>query len=254
MTTTRHEFESPSGDWLSARLETPTGEPRTFALFAHCFTCSKDLKAVVRISRHLAKAGIAVFRFDFTGIGESEGDFPDTNFSTNLADLMAAAAYMEERLGAPELLIGHSLGGAAVLSVADRIASARAVATIAAPSDTSHLGDKLIQMAPDLEASGEASVELGGRSFKIRRQLLRDLDSHHMEKALKSLTKPLLVLHSPNDGTVDIDHGYRIFALAAGTKSFVSIDRGDHLLLENRQAAGYAADMLVAWASHSLDL
>lgn len=254
MTTTKHEFPSPSGDTLSARLETPSEAPKACALFAHCFTCSKDLKAVVRISRHLAKAGIAVLRFDFTGIGESEGDFPDTNFSTNLADLMAAADYMQEEIGAPKLLIGHSLGGAAVLSVADRIPTAKAIATIAAPSDTSHLGDKLIQMAPDLEKSGEAAVVLGSRSFKIRRQLLHDLDAYHMESVLKSLTKPLLILHSPDDDTVGIDHGYRIFELAAGPKSFVSVDRGDHLLLENREAADYAAAVLVAWARHSLDL
>jgi putative redox protein len=254
MTTKKFEFIGSSGQRLFARLEVPEEPPSTYALFAHCFTCSKDLKAVVRISRHLAAAGIAVFRFDFTGLGESEGDFPDTNFSTNLQDLLAAAEFVADTMGPPRLLIGHSLGGSAVLSVANRIPGVEAIVTIAAASDTSHLSHNLIRMAPELEHHGEATVVLGGRSFQIRSQLVGDLESHRMEEAIGSLAKPLLVMHSPQDEIVEIEHGLRIFDLANDPKSFVALDGADHLLIHNESDSVYVADMLSTWAKHNIDL
>ncbi len=254
MATRKFEFLGSSGLRLVARLEEPEKPTNTYALFAHCFTCSKDLKAIVRISRRLAAAGIAVFRFDFAGLGESEGDFPDTNFSTNLEDLLAAADFVADNLGPPRLLIGHSLGGAAVLSVANQVAGVEAVATIAAVSDTSHLGDKLIRMAPEIERQDEATVVLGGRSFQIRSQLMRDLESHRMEEAIGSLAKPLLVMHSPQDEIVDIEHGFRIFDLANDPKSFVALEGADHLLIHNESDSIYVADLLSIWARHNIDL
>ncbi len=250
----RHQFTGPSGHRLSARLELPEGSSDSYALFAHCFTCSKDLKAAVRISRALAEEGIGVFRFDFTGLGESEGGFPDTNFTTNLEDLVAAASYMADRVAPPRLLIGHSLGGAAVLSVANRLRSVQAVATIAAISDTTHLSEKLLTMAPEIEHQGEATVVLGGRSFQIRKQLVRDLESHRMEAAISSLEKPLLVMHSPQDEIVDIEHGRRIFDLAGDPKSFVALDGADHLLLRDEADSIYVAKVLAIWAQRYLDL
>lgn len=178
--TRRIEFEGAFGDRLAARLELPTGEPTAVALFAHCFTCSKDFKAVVRISRALAEEGLGVCRFDFTGLGESDGDFSDTNFSSNLGDLRAAASFLLSEFGGPQLLIGHSLGGTAALAVANSVETVRAVATIAAPSDTTHFGQTLLRMAPHLAARGEAKVVLAGREFLLRRQLVEDLAAHRM--------------------------------------------------------------------------
>lgn len=247
--TRRIEFQGAFGDRLVARLELPTGRLLAVALFAHCFTCTKDLKAIVRISRSLAQQGIGVCRFDFTGLGESSGDFSRTNFSSNLEDLRAAAAFLGRELTGPDLLIGHSLGGAAVLAVASAIDSVRAVATLAAPSDTSHLGKKLLRLAPELSEVDSATVRIAGREFSIRRQLVDDLSEQRMSRAIAGLQRPLLVLHSPDDEVVGIDHAERILRIAPYPKSFVSLDGADHLLSTNPEDARFAASMLASWAT-----
>ena len=247
--TLRLHFNGAFGDRLAARVEMPVGKPTACALFAHCFTCGKDLKAVVRISRALADRGIAVLRFDFTGLGESDGDFADTNFSSNVDDLVAAAELMRGEWGGAQILIGHSLGGAAVLAAARRIPEVRAVATIGAPSDTEHLRDTLVAMAPELESAGEAEVDLGGRAVRVRRQLLDDLAEQSMMASIPNLGLPLLIFHSPVDEVVGIDHAQRIFKAAKHPKSFVSLDGADHLLLAREEDSRFVADVLAAWAA-----
>ena len=248
----RVRFEGAFGDQLAARLQLPPEAPRACALFAHCFTCSKDLRAVVRISRALVERGIGVLRFDFTGLGESEGDFAETNFSSNLDDLVAAADFLRGEVAAPELLIGHSLGGAAVLAAADRIPEVKAVATLGAPSDTAHLSESLRSKAPELESAATAEVQLAGRSFQIQRQLLEDLDGHNLAERIAALGRPLLILHSPVDEIVDIDHARRIYKAARHPKSFVALDGADHLLLAREEDSVFVAEVLAAWAGRYL--
>jgi putative redox protein len=247
--TLRLHFEGAFGDRLAARVAMPIGTPTACALFAHCFTCGKDLKAAVRISRALAERGIAVFRFDFTGLGESEGDFADTNFSSNREDLLAAAELMRGEWGGAQILIGHSLGGAAALAAARRIPEVKAVATLGAPSDTEHLRDTLVKMAPELESEGEAEVRLGGRSVRVRRQLLEDLEEQRMMASVHNLERPLLIFHSPVDEVVGIDHAQRIYQAARHPKSFVSLDGADHLLLAREDDSRFVAGVLAAWAA-----
>jgi putative redox protein len=252
----RLKFPGAFGDELVGRLELPDpegSEPAAYALFAHCFTCSKDLKAAGWISRALVERGIAVFRFDFTGIGESEGDFADTDFSSNLDDLEAAADFLRREHRAPQILVGHSLGGAAVLAAAERITEARAVATIGAPSDTDHLRDTLIRQAPELEEKEEAEVTLGGRKFRIRQKLLQDLSQGSLTRAIAELGRPLLIFHSPVDEIVGIDHARRIYEAAKHPKSFVSLDAADHLLTDPRDAR-YVGQVLAAWAGRYVAL
>jgi putative redox protein len=244
----RVRFPGARGQELVAQIDRPSGEPRAWALFAHCFTCSKDLKGARWVSRALAEQGIAVLRFDFTGIGESEGDFSETDFSSNLEDLVAAADFLRAERRAPQILIGHSLGGAAMLAAAGRIAEAVAVATIAAPSDPAHLARALVRLAPALEREPSAEVTLGGRSFRIRRELLDDLAQQPLEAAIARLHRALLILHSPVDETVGIEHAARIYGAARHPKSFVSLDDADHLLTRERDAR-YAAAVIAAWAS-----
>lgn len=256
----RLRFRGAFGGDLVGRLELPDppgSEPAAYALFAHCFTCSKDLKSAGWISRALVERGIAVFRFDFTGIGESEGDFADTDFSSNLDDLEAAADFLRREHRAPEILIGHSLGGAAVLAAAERIREARAVATIGAPSETEHLRDTLLRRDPALETelarTDEAELELGGRRFRIKRQLLEDLREDHLRRAIGELDRALLIFHSPVDEVVGVDHARRIYEAAKHPKSFVSLDRADHLLTDSRDAR-YVGEVLAAWAGRYVDL
>jgi putative redox protein len=244
-------FEGSLGHELAGVLETPHGTPRACALFAHCFTCSKDLKAAYWISKALVDRQMAVLRFDFTGLGDSQGDFADTNFTSNLEDLVAAADAMRERLEAPQLLVGHSLGGAAVVRVADRIDAVRAVATLGAPSDTRHLAETLTRQAPELRDRGEADVSLGGRTLRLTRQLLDDLSEDHLSDGIGRLGRALLVLHSPVDRTVDIEHARRLYQAAKHPKSFVSLDDADHLLSRERDAR-YAADLIATWAERYL--
>ncbi len=256
LTAQRVHFPGASGERLAARLERPSGPIRAYALFAHCFTCSKDLKAVRRISRALAQRGIAVLRFDFTGLGESEGDFADTNFTSNLGDLRAAIAFLREQHAAPSLVIGHSLGGAAVLAVVGEEPEVMAVATIGAPSDTSHLRKGLIASAPALDRNDEgadkAEIQLAGRPFTIRRQLLDDLGDQRVLDHVARLGKPLLIMHSPIDEVVGVDHARRLYQAAHHPKSFVSLDDADHLLLARDRDADYAAEVLATWAGRYL--
>ncbi|HVR96780.1 MAG TPA: alpha/beta fold hydrolase [Thermoanaerobaculia bacterium] len=246
-------FPGSRGGTLAARLESPDVDPTAYAVFAHCFTCSKDFKAASWISRALVDRGIAVLRFDFTGIGESEGDFAETDFSSNLDDLVAAADFLRRERAAPRLLVGHSLGGAAVLAAAERIPETAAVATLCSPSDTEHLRDTLVRLAPELEERGEAEVDLGGsRPFRIRRQLLDDLSGEHLQGVVEKLHKPLLIFHSPVDNIVGIDHAERLFLAARHPKSFVSLGLADHLLLDERDARS-AGEVLAAWAGRYLE-
>ena len=250
----RVNFPGALGNELAARLERP-GEvtPAAYALFAHCFTCSKDLKAVSRISRALVSRGFGVLRFDFTGLGESEGDFADTNFSSNLEDLHAAVEFLRRRYQAPQLLIGHSLGGAAVLSVAGEVQEVRAVVTIGAPSDTEHLQETLLSAAPELADSEEVEVSLAGRSFRIRRQFLDDLAEQRVLSAVRELDRALLILHSPTDDVVGIEHAARIYKAARHPKSFVSLDGADHLLLSRPEDARFVAEVVSTWSARYLD-
>ncbi len=248
----RLTFPGARGDQLAARLDHSGSEARAFALFAHCFTCSKDLKAVSRLSRALVARGIAVLRFDFTGLGESEGDFADTDFSSNVEDLLAATDYLRQHHRAPEILIGHSLGGAAVLMAAAEIPEAVAVATLGAPSDTAHLRDTLLRSAPELEDREETTVTLSGRQFRIRQQLLNDLESQKVLSSVRKLGRALMVCHSPLDEVVDVDHARRIYEAARHPKSFLSLDQADHLLLSNPEDARWVAETLAAWASRYL--
>lgn len=245
-------FPATQGHELAARLELPAGEPRAYALFAHCFTCSKDSKAAAYISQALAGRGIAVLRFDFTGLGMSGGDFSESNFSSNVGDLLAAASFLREQYRAPQLLVGHSLGGAAVLAAAHGIPEARAVATIGTPYDPKHVEGLLVGGKEQILAAGEAKVDIGGRPFTLRRQFLEDLAQQDPAKNIGTLKKALLILHSPHDRIVDIDNAAKIFVAAKHPKSFISLDDADHLLSRAGDAA-YAAEVLAAWASRYLE-
>jgi len=253
MNTRKISFENDSGHKLAALLDLPAeGEPIAYALFAHCFTCSKDYKGVVRISKALAAEGIAVLRFDFTGLGESEGDFADTTFSSNVSDLVAAADFMGRELEAPKILIGHSLGGAAVLHAAAQIPSAAAVATLAAPSSTAHLAGVIRSSSAEIEGAGEAEVQIGGRSFRIRKEFLDDLSAVNMRDAVSGLGRALLVCHSPDDRTVGIDNATEIFVAARHPKCFLSLDSADHLCSDPTDAH-YAGRMIATWAGRYLE-
>lgn len=249
MTTRRLAFPGSAGTDLSAILELPAdGRAEAYAVFAHCFTCSKDLKAVVAISRTLIRRRIAVLRFDFTGLGESGGDFADTTFSGNVEDLVAAAEHLEAIARAPSILIGHSLGGAAVLQAAHLLPSVRAVATIGAPADPSHVLGLVESSREEIERDGEAVVRIAGRPFRIRREFLEDLEADNMRAALSVLRRALLILHSPVDEIVGIDNAARLYEAARHPKSFVSLDDADHLLTDPADAR-YAGEVLAAWAS-----
>jgi len=248
------DFPNSNGKRLAARLDLPADEkPIAYAIFAHCFTCTKNLKAVVNIDRALAAQGIAVLRFDFTGLGESEGKFEETNFTTNVSDLVSAARYLEGSFEAPKLLIGHSLGGAAVLQAVEQIPSCRAVATIAAPAEVTRIRDALGIARDAIEGKGAVEVKLAGRRFRITRQFLDDLEQTRMEQYLRNLKRPLLILHSPADETVGIENAMRIFEKAAYPKAFVSLDGADHLL-SRREDSLYAASILAAWSGKHLGI
>ena len=249
MPTEALRFPGTGGVTLSARIDRPVHGPiRGWALFAHCFTCGKSIKPVLHIARALNQEGIGVLRFDFTGLGESEGDFADTNFSSNVDDLVAAGLFMAERGEAPGLLIGHSLGGAAVLHAAHQLPSVQAVATIGAPSEPSHVLHHFSGSEEEIRAKGEATVQLAGRPFRVKQQFLDDLQESRMEEAVKTLGRPLLVMHSPVDTTVGIEHAARLFLHARHPRSFVSLDDADHLLLDERDSR-YAARVIAGWVS-----
>lgn len=248
------QFANDRGEQLAAILDLPDDEtPLAYALFAHCFTCSKYFKVGLHIARALCREKIAVLRFDFTGLGESEGDFADSNFSSNIRDLVAAAGYLEREYAPPALLVGHSFGGAAVLWAAGELPSVKAVATLAAPYDPAYLLRHLGEQRQVIETRGEASVDLGEKQVLLKRQLLEDLEARHPAQVIGGLKRPLLVLHAPTDQTVGIDNAAKIYQAARHPKSFVSLDRADHLLSDERDA-GYAGQMIATWAKRYLQL
>ena len=251
----RLDFENPDGVRLAGLLETPPAgvETQRYALFAHCFTCGKDLAAATRISRALAARGIGVLRFDFTGLGNSDGDFANTSFSSNVQDLVAAAQALEADYEAPALLIGHSLGGAAVLVAAHRMPAVEAVVTIASPATPGHIEHLFSGVRGEMERSGEAEVKVGRRRFRIRKQFLDDLGHYGDAEHLRRLKRPLLLFHSPVDEIVEVEEAAKIYRAARHPKSFISLDRADHLL-SDREDSEYVAETLVAWASRYLGL
>lgn len=246
-TSLKAEFKGSRGGLLAARLDLPAGRPRALALFAHCFTCAKDIFAASRIAGRLRELGIGTMRFDFTGLGSSEGEFANTNFSSNVEDLICAADWLRGEHEAPAILIGHSLGGAAVLAAAGDIPEARAVATIGAPADAHHVLRHLASQVDDIERTGEAMVTLAGRQFRIRRQFLEDVRAQRLKERIAGLRRALLVFHSPRDRIVDIDNAAAIFTAAKHPKSFISLDDADHLLTR-REDAVYVAEVLAAWS------
>ncbi|MBW3096217.1 bifunctional alpha/beta hydrolase/OsmC family protein [Pseudohoeflea coraliihabitans] len=252
MTSMKLQFDGHAGAQLAARLDLPDGPVRGYALFAHCFTCSKDLLAVKRIAAGLAAEGIALMRFDFTGLGASEGEFASTNFSSNIEDLKCAAAHLAASHGAPELLIGHSLGGAAVLAAAGEIDGVKAVVTIGAPSDVAHVLENFEADLAAIRADGAVEVSLEGRPFTIERQFVEDACAARLEKRIAELKKPLLIMHAPRDASVGIDHASAIFLAAKHPKSFISLDGADHLLSRPIDAQ-FAADVIAGWAARYLD-
>jgi uncharacterized OsmC-like protein/alpha/beta superfamily hydrolase len=244
------EFPGATGTQLAARLDSPAN-PRAFAVFAHCFTCGMDIFAASRIAEGLTSRGIAVLRFDFTGIGSSEGEFANTNFSSNVDDLVAAADYLRQNHGPPTLLIGHSLGGAAVLAAASRVPDATGVATIGAPANAAHVTRNFAANLSEIAEKGTAEVTLAGREFSITRQFLDDLAEQNILNNLGDMKKTLLVCHAPRDEYVGIENASAIFAAARHPKSFLSLDTADHLL-RNRHDAIYVADVIASWASRYL--
>jgi esterase/lipase len=244
----KKKVEFPSqGEFLAGLLETPEQTARAYVLFAHCFTCGKDVAAASRISRFLVQHGFAVFRFDFTGLGNSDGDFANTNFSSNTEDLLSAAHFLEQNYEAPQLLIGHSLGGAAVLAMAAQLPKVKGVVTIGAPYEASHVIHNFDAHLETIEQSGSAKVSLGAREFTIKKQFLDDLRNQTTEH-IQHLNKALLVLHSPVDLTVDISDAEKIYKAAKHPKSFVSLDTADHLLSKSIDNE-YVAQTISGWAS-----
>lgn len=250
----RFTFKNASGQELAARLDLPLDQkPAAYAIFAHCFTCTKNFNAVINIDKALTREGIAVLRFDFTGLGESEGDFSETSFSSNVSDLIAAAEFLTTNFEAPRLLIGHSLGGAAVIQAAPRIHSVAAVAVIAAPASLTRVERIFGGSLKEIEARSEAEVKLDGRAFRIRKQFLDDLEQTRMEETIRKLRKALIVFHSPLDNVVGIDNAAQILLAAKHPKSFVSLDKADHLL-SNREDSLYVGAVLAAWVRRYIDL
>lgn len=246
-------FQNNEGETLSGRLEMPADRhPHNFAIFAHCFTCTKNLLAVKNISRALTANGFAVLRFDFTGLGESEGDFEDTNFSGNVSDLIAASRFLETRHKAPTLLIGHSLGGAAALFAAAEIASIKAVATIGAPSSPVHVKHLFKSTLHEINESGKALVNLSGRDFTIKKQFLDDLENKSLATVVENLRKPILILHSPQDDTVGIKNAEAIYKAARHPKSFISLDGADHLLMRKEDSI-YVGQLIAGWSQRYID-
>ena len=246
-------FSNSRGERLAATLDLPEDEaPISYALFAHCFTCTKSLKAAINIAAALNREKIAVLRFDFTGLGQSEGTFADTNFSTNVADLILASEYLAKKFQPPQIIIGHSLGGAAVIQAAEKIPSLRAVVTIAAPHDPGHVGHLFENMRQQIEENGSAEVNLAGRKFTIKKQFLEDLEMQKLDTHIKSLKTALMVMHSARDTTVSIDNAANIYKAAKHPKSFISLDEADHLLLKEKDSL-YVGMMIAAWSHRYID-
>ena len=253
MPSERFQFSGSDGLKLAATLDLPDADPIAYALFAHCFTCGKDVLAAKRIAAGLVARGIAVLRFDFTGLGASEGEFANSTFSSNIADLVLAADHLRQTRKAPALLIGHSLGGAAILAAAAQIPEAKAVATIAAPSDPAHVTHLFSDRIEDIKTQGKVEVSLAGRPFHIKREFLDDITEHNLMGQVAKLHKALLIMHSPTDDTVGIDNATHIFAAAKHPKSFISLLGADHLLTQRRDTS-YVADVIASWAQRYLEL
>jgi putative redox protein len=252
MASERFEFPGASGHRLAAALDRPAGEPRAYALFAHCFTCGKDGRAAKRMAERLTACGIAVLRFDFTGLGMSEGEFANTTFSSNVADLIAAADHMRQEYRAPAILIGHSLGGAAVLAAAGDIPEVRAVVAIAAPADPHHVTGLFKEHLDDIRTHGEVEVTLAGRPFRVRRAFIEDIAEQRLLDRVAALRRALLIFHAPGDSIVGIENASQIFGAAKHPKSFVSLDKADHLLARHDDAV-YVANIIAAWVDRYLD-
>lgn len=249
MATEKITFKGAFGDTLSAKIDYPDdGKVKSWVLFAHGFSIGKDLKPIRTISKSLVEDGFGMLRFDFTGLGESEGNFSDTNFSSNCEDLRQAAGYLREHKGPPCVLIGHSFGGTAALKVADEIPEVKAVATIGSPCDTTHIVHQFADQIEEIEEEGEAKVLLGGRPFIIKEQFLEDIENHDIAMEIRDLERGLLIFHSPQDRVVGIENASHIYGHARHPKSFVSLDGADHLLLKNPADAEYVAHVLAAWA------
>ena len=247
-------FRNERGENLAARLDLPVDEkPVAYAVFAHCFTCTKNLNAVVNINQALAGEGIATLRFDFAGLGESEGDFSETSFSSNVSDLIAAADFLKREFEAPKLLIGHSLGGAAVLQAAKYLPSAMAVATVGAPSTLSHLAHHIDSARDEAAPEGDVEINLAGKTFRIKKEFLADLHQTRMQETVQNLNRALLIFHSPRDTIVGIENAAELFELARHPKSFISLDQADHLL-SNREDSFYVGSVLAAWARKYLSI
>lgn len=253
MPTQKTEFTGHNGDTLAARLDTPAGPIQATAIFAHCFTCSKDIAAAKRISSYLAAMNIAVLRFDFTGLGHSEGEFANTHFTSNVDDLLLAAKHLEGLHMAPSLLVGHSLGGAAVLKAAPELPSVKAVAILGAPSDPGHVVHNFGSSIDEITANGSAEVSLGGRPFTINKDFLDDVAASELTPAVAKMKAALLVLHSPIDATVGIENASEIFLTAKHPKSFVTLDTADHLITKAEDAE-YAASVIASWAGRYMNL
>jgi putative redox protein len=246
-------FTNKHGHKLAGRLERPEGsDPIAYAMMSHCFTCSKSIKSMGWISKHLAEQGVAVLRFDFAGLGESEGVFSETTFSTNLDDIAAAAAFLRERDRAPQILIGHSLGGTAMLAAAGGVPECRLVATIASPADTRHIRGLMVGDYPELLTQGEAHVSFGGRKVRILKSFLDDLETHRIEQVVADLNCAVMTFHSPADSTLGIDHSLRIFHAAKPPRYFITLDGADHLLVKREADSRYVAETIAAWVRRYL--
>lgn len=254
MPSKKHAFTNAKGEQLIGRLDLPVNQhPHTFVLFAHCFTCNKNLLAVRNISRALSIQGFGVFRFDFTGLGESEGDFADTNFSSNVEDLVAAAQQLERDFQAPAILVGHSLGGAAVIRAAHALPQVKAVATIGAPYEPQHVSRLLKDNMEEINKKGVATVSIGGRPFSVKKQFLKDIQSNRLDEDLQNLKRGLLIMHSPQDLTVEVENAAKIYHAARHPKSFITLDGADHLL-SNKEDSLYAGEMIASWAKKYINL
>ena len=246
-------FENGKGIRLCGIIDRPERTPVATALFSHCFTCTKDLKAIVKISRLLSENGIAVLRFDFTGLGDSQGVFSDTDFDDDCQDLLAAAQAMTEHIAPPQLMIGHSLGGAAMMTMAPRLQSVQGLVTIASPSSTKHLADFLSQTNPDIIEKGEGMVEIGGRRYLLKKHLIENLRQQNLEQRLNELTIPHLIFHPPQDQTLPYWHAEKMFEFTGGPKSLVTLDGSDHLLVDRPDDCQFVSDIIVTWLGRFVD-
>jgi uncharacterized OsmC-like protein/esterase/lipase len=246
-------FKGHKGNTLAGRISLPADQkPHYFVLFAHCFTCSKNLNAVRNIANGLTSQGYGVLSFDFTGLGESEGDFADENFSSNVEDLVAAANFLEDEYKAPSLLVGHSLGGAAVIKAAVQLEAVKGIATIGAPAEPDHVKKLLLEDLDEIETEGSANVSLGGRPFLVKKQFIEDLNKHSSLEVLSELRKSIIISHSPQDDTVDIENARKLYEKAHHPKSFISLDGANHLLT-NKEDSFYVGSMIASWANRYLE-